>query len=89
LNRGTPLWKVWWLYGAPVACAVVLLVFFAEELRLAYKPAWADLLDTVRLAAFWPWCWLAWISAGNVGRRIWTPLARAALAAGLVVMVAI
>jgi len=89
LDRGTPLWKVWWIYGAPVALAVVLLVFFAEELRLAYRPALADLLDTVRLAAFWLWCSLAWICAGNVSRRIWTPVARAALAGALVVMVVI
>ena len=89
MNRGTPLWKVWWVYGAPVACGVVLLVYFAEEPRLAYKPGWADLLDAVRLAAFWLWCWLAWMCAGNVVRRVWTLLARAALAAGLVVMVAI
>ena len=85
MNRGTPLWKVWWVYGAPVACAVVLLVFLAEELRVAYRPAWADLLDAVRLCAFWLWCWLAWVCAGNVTRRIWTPVA----VAGLVAMVVI
>ncbi len=89
MNRGIPLWKVWWIYGAPVACAVVLLVYFAEELRLAYRPGWADLLDAVRLAGFWLWCWLAWKCAGNVARGIWTPLARVALAAGLAVMVVI
>jgi hypothetical protein len=89
LDRGAPLWKVWWIYGAPVACAVMLLVYFAEELRLAYRPGWADLLDTLRLAAFWLWCWLAWICAGNVSRRIWTPFARVTLAAALLVMVII
>jgi hypothetical protein len=89
LDRGAPLWKVWWLYGTPLVCAAAALVFLAEELRLAYRPAWADLLDAVRLAVFWLWCWLAWICAGNVAQRVWTPLARAALAAGLVVMVVI
>lgn len=89
MNRGTPLWKVWWVYGTPVACALALLLFFAEELRLNSSPAWADLLDAVRLATFWLWCWLAWVCARNVERRIWTPVARATLAAGLVVMVAI
>lgn len=89
MDRGAPLWKVWWVYGTPLVCGAVVLVFFAEELRLAYRPAWADLLDAVRLAAFWLWCWLAWSCAGNVARRVWTPVARAALAAGLVVMVVI
>lgn len=50
MNRGTPLWKVRWLYGVPVACAVASLVLFAEELRLAYKTVWAGLVDTLRLA---------------------------------------
>jgi hypothetical protein len=89
LDRSTPLWKVWWIYGAPVAIATGVLLYFAEELRLSYYPAWADLLDTARLATFWLWCWLAWTCARNVERRVWTPVARAALAAGLVVTVAI
>ena len=89
MDRGTPLWKVWWVYGAPVACAVFLLVVLAEELRLASRPAWADLLDAVRLAMFWLWCWPAWICAGNVVRRVWTPLARVMLAVGFAFMVVI
>jgi hypothetical protein len=89
LDRGAPLWKVWWVYGVPVAAVSAVLLFFAEELRRAYHPAWADLLDIARLSAFWLWCLLAWICARNVRRRIWTPVARVALAAGLVVTVAI
>jgi hypothetical protein len=87
LDRGTRLWKVWWLLGTPVACAAVALLYFAEELRLAYRPGWADLLDVGRLALFWLWCWAAWVCARNVKRRIWTPVARASLAAGLIFMV--
>ena len=89
MDRGTPLWKVWWVYGAPVACAVLLLVYLAEELRLAHRPGWADLLDAVRLAAFWLWCWLAWRCARNVERQAWTPLARVMLAVGFAFMVVI
>ena len=80
---------MWWVYGTPVACAMAALLFFAEELRLNSSPAWADLLDAVRLATFWLWCWLAWTCARNVNRRIWTPLARVVLPAGLLVMVAV
>jgi hypothetical protein len=89
LDRGTRLWKVWWLLGTPVACAAAALLYFAEQLRLEQRPAWADLLDVVRIALFWLWCWAAWICSRNVERHIWTPLARVTLAAGLVFMVII
>ncbi|MEA3194132.1 MAG: hypothetical protein QOD26_2465 [Betaproteobacteria bacterium] len=70
-----------------MVCLAAALLFFAEQLRLQQRPGWADLLDVVRIAAFWLWCWAAWICARNVERRLWTPLARVALAAGLVLMV--
>ena len=89
LDRGTPLWKVWWIYGTPVAIAMGVLLCGAEALRLRYYPALGDLLDIARLSIFWLWCWLAWICARNVRRPIWTPVARAALATGLVVTVII
>ena len=63
------------------------MLYYAEQLRLAQRPAWADLLDVLRIAVFWLWCWTAWLCARNVERRLWTPLARATLAAGLVFMV--
>lgn len=87
LDRSTRLWKVWWLLGTPVACGAAALLYFAEQLRLEQRPAWADLLDVVRIALFWLWCWAAWICSRNVERRIWTPLARATLAAAMVGMV--
>ena len=70
-----------------MACLAAALLFFAEELRLAYQPAWADLLDVLRIALFWLWCWLAWTCARNVERYVWMPLARMTLAAGLIFMV--
>jgi hypothetical protein len=71
-----------------VACAAAALLYFAEQLRLESRPGWADLLDVVRIALFWLWCWAAWLCARNVAHRIWTLLARMTLAAGLVFMVA-
>ena len=65
------------------------MLFFAEELRLEFRPGWADLLDVLRIALFWLWCSAAWLCARNVKRRIWTPLARVTLAAGLVFMVVV
>jgi hypothetical protein len=78
---------VWWLLGTPVACAAAALLYFAEQLRLEARTGWADLLDVVRIALFWLWCWAAWRCARNVAHRIWTLLARMTLAAGLVFMV--
>jgi hypothetical protein len=53
------------------------------------RPGWADLLDVVRIALVWLWCWLAWSCARNVERQFWTPLARVTLAVGFIFMVAI
>jgi len=89
LDRSTRLWKVWWLLGTPVACAAAALLYCAEQLRLAQRPAWAELLDVLRIALFWLWCWAAWTCSRNVEQRVWTPLARATLAAGLAFMVVI
>jgi hypothetical protein len=89
LDRSTRLWKVWWLLGTPVACGAATLLFFAEELRLAMRPGWADLLDVARIALVWLWCLLAWTCARNVERQFWTPLARVTLAAVFIFMVVI
>jgi hypothetical protein len=86
-SRRDELWKVWWLWGIPLAWLTTALVLGAEQLRLAGWPVGGDFLDVVRLAVYWFWCRLAWQCAGNVGNPLWTPLSRAALAAGLVATV--
>ena len=43
--------------------------------------------EALRLALYWGWCYLTWRAAVNVRRSLWTPLARAALAVGLVTVV--
>ena len=40
-----------------------------------------------RLAVYWYWCRLAWKCSGNVDNPFWTPLSKAALAAGFAVNV--
>jgi len=81
------LWKVWWLWGIPFAWITTLLVLAAEHFRLDGLHFAGDLLDIARLAVYWFWCRLAWQCSANVANPLWTPLSRAALAAGLVITV--
>ena len=82
-----PLWKLWWLWGIPLATSLFALSAFAESAWAAGDPGLADSYAVLRLALYWFWLHAAWRAAPNVGRWIWTPLARIALAAGLVVII--
>jgi hypothetical protein len=81
------LWKVWWLCGIPVAWATSLLVIGAEAARTGGYPATGDGLDVVRLLMYILWAQLAWQCAHNVENRLWEPVSRFALTAGLVLTV--
>jgi hypothetical protein len=65
------------------------LVLIAEEARDAGSSVQGDLLDVLRLGVYWAWGWAVWQSARNVARPLWTPLARAAVVAGLALMILI
>jgi hypothetical protein len=84
---GSEHWKIWWLWGMPVAWGASALLLAAEGLRNSGLPATADLLDIVRLAVYWFWCRLAWHCAGNLGSRLPAFFSKTALSAGLVVTV--
>jgi hypothetical protein len=83
------LWRVWWLWGMPVAWATGALVVFAELLRVESYSGWGDFLDLLRLLLYWWWLLMAWKRADNVEQRFWTPIAKTALVAGLLVSVLI
>ena len=85
MTESEKLWRIWWLWGIPTAWLASALILVAEGARGAGYHAWGDLLDLARLAAYWFWMRLAWRRSGNVDNRLWTPVARIALAAGLVV----
>ena len=78
------LWKVWWLWGLPVAWATSALLVGAEFVRVEGLHRTGDVLDLVRLGMYWLWLRLAWRCADNVDHRAWSFLARAALVTGLV-----
>jgi hypothetical protein len=80
------LWKVWWLAGIPLACVTAALVLAAQYLRGlgTWAWGWGDACDAARLLVYLAWAHLAWRCSRNVERAAWTPLARGALSAGLV-----
>lgn len=84
LLRPDRLWKVWWLWGIPLAWLTTALVLGAEAFRVGDMPAAGDALDLLRLAIYWIWCRAAWRASGEVGNRLWTPLTKATLGVGLV-----
>lgn len=79
------LWRVWWLWGMPVAWAASALVVGAEFMRNAGQEGWGSALDIVRFALYWWWMRLAWRSSDNVGNPLWSPVSRVALLLGLTV----
>ena len=80
------LWRVWWLWGIPVAWLTSGLVIAAELSRVGGQLVLADWLDVGRLLIYCIWARLAWQCAHNVDAAVWTPMARLALGAGFVVM---
>lgn len=81
------LWKIWWLCGVPVAWATSALVIGAEAARVAQHPIAADWMDVLRILIYTLWAQLAWQCGHNVSTKIWSPLSRFALTAGLVLMI--
>src|SRR2546423_4641043 len=49
------LWRIWWLWGIPVAWATAALIVLAESLRNDGFPRWVDFLDVLRLPLYWWW----------------------------------
>jgi hypothetical protein len=84
------LWKVWWLAGIPVAAMTGALWIAAEYLRGlgAWAWGWGDACDVARLLLYLVWLRPAWRCSRNARTAAWTPLARGALLAGLVLTVA-
>jgi hypothetical protein len=87
MTQSERLWRVWWLWGLPVAWTAGALIVSAELVRTAGYGGWGDFLDLVRLLVYWWWLRMAWKCAHNVDQRFWTPIAKTALFAGLLLNV--
>jgi len=83
------LWKVWWGGGVLVALISAALTIAAEQVRGLgpWAWGWGDACDAARLVVYVAWLLPAWRCSRNVRRVVWTPLARLALLAGLVLSV--
>ena len=80
------LWKVWWLWGIPVAWTASGMIVIADIVREAGYWGVGDLMDVVRLLVYFAWARLAWRCSHNVQYAHVTPVVRFALGAGLVSM---
>jgi hypothetical protein len=78
------LWRIWWLAGIPVGWLTAVLVLLAENAHISGNRGWGDALDVTRFLVYFAWFRLAWRASHNVANPAWTPFARGALAAGLV-----
>jgi len=80
---GYPLWRVWWLWGTAAALLSAALLWGGEWAYHAGHPALEAFLGVARVVLYVVWFIAAWRCSRNVAHRLWTPLARAALLAGL------
>jgi uncharacterized BrkB/YihY/UPF0761 family membrane protein len=71
----------------PLVGALHLLSRASEDAWLAGHPGLANLLAAARIALYWAWFLAVWKCARNVANPLWTPAARGALIAGLVLVV--
>jgi len=76
--------RVWWIAGVPVVCTVAVLVLLAESARSAGHHGMGDLLSVAQFLIYFAWFKLAWRASRSIPDSTWRPVARGALAAGLV-----
>lgn len=80
------LWRVWWLWGIPVALAASVLTVCAEFARGDGMHVAGSLLDTVKVLIYAAWLVAAWRCAPNVQDRFWKNAGRFAVALGVVLV---
>ncbi len=73
-----------WIAGIPAAALVTILVLLAESARSAGQHMTGDLLSVAQFLVYFAWFRLAWRASHNMPDSTWRPVARGALAAGLV-----
>lgn len=73
-----------WIAGVPAAGLVTILVLLAESARSAGHHGMGDLLSVAQFLIYFAWFRLAWRASCKILDSTWRPVARGALAAGLV-----
>jgi hypothetical protein len=76
--------RLCWIAGVPAAGLVTVSVLLAESARSAGHHGLGDALSVVQFLVYFAWFRLAWRASRNIPDGTWKPVARGALAAGLV-----
>jgi len=84
LTDAERLSKVWWITGIPASSLVIVLVLLAESAHSAGYRGVGDLLSVTQFLIYFAWFRLAWSASRNIVDSTCRPVARGALAAGLV-----
>ena len=80
------LWRVWWLWGIPVALAASALTVVAGLARDEALYATGALLDALKVLVYAGWLVAAWRCAPNVEDAFWKHAGRAAVALSVVLV---
>jgi len=78
------LWKAWWLGGALVAALTAGLIWATERAYGGGYEALGDLGSVARILLYLIWLHMVWRCSRNVGRALWTYVARGLLVLGLI-----
>jgi hypothetical protein len=78
------LWQAWWLGGALLAALTAGLIWVTERAYDGGNVALGGLAETARILLYLAWFLTVWRCSRNVGRPLWTYLARSLSVAGLI-----
>jgi hypothetical protein len=84
LRTNIKLWKVWWIGGAALAAATAALIWATERAYDGGQIALGGLASVARILLYLLWFRAVWRCSRNVGRPLWTHVARGLLVAGLI-----
>ena len=84
LRSDTKLWKAWWLGGALLAALTAGLIWATELAYGGGHEVFGDLASVARILLYLLWLHAVWRCSRNVGRALWTYLARGLLVVGLI-----
>jgi hypothetical protein len=78
------LWQAWWIGGALLVACTALLIWLTEQAYDSGQTVLGNACDVARVLLYVAWFLAVWRNSRNVGRPLWTHLARSLAIAGLV-----